>query len=145
MASQPGRDLAAQLDIKPRTMITQLTEWTPLAFLARTGPGRYALSRAARAGRSVSRRCRRTARFRTAGHHRRNYRNDGGSGSHARSLATPAGAVSRTRGHPASPTARRPSAQVRSRSGPRKRCDSKPFPARQNGYPEQETAYRQQS
>jgi hypothetical protein len=48
MASQPGRDwaghdLAARLGIKPRNMLTQLAEWTRLGFLAKTGPGRYAL------------------------------------------------------------------------------------------------------
>lgn len=49
MASQQGRDwagrdLAALLGIKPRNMLTQLAEWTRLGFLAKTGPGRYALS-----------------------------------------------------------------------------------------------------
>ncbi|HEV2260160.1 MAG TPA: transposase, partial [Streptosporangiaceae bacterium] len=48
MASQPGRDwagrdLADLLGIKPRNMLTQLAEWTRLRFLAKTGPGRYAL------------------------------------------------------------------------------------------------------
>ncbi|MGH3120906.1 MAG: IS4 family transposase [Streptosporangiaceae bacterium] len=48
MASQPGRDwagrdLAALLGIKPRNMLTQLAEWTRLGFLAKTGPGRYAI------------------------------------------------------------------------------------------------------
>jgi len=48
MTSQPGRDwagrdLAALLGIKPRNMLTQLAEWTRLGFLAKTGPGRYAL------------------------------------------------------------------------------------------------------
>jgi Insertion element 4 transposase N-terminal/Transposase DDE domain len=48
MASQPGhdwpgRDLAALLGINPRNMLTQLAEWTRLGFLAKTGPGRYAL------------------------------------------------------------------------------------------------------
>ena len=48
MASQPGRDwagrdLADLLGIKPRNMLTQLAEWTRLGFLAKTGPGRYAL------------------------------------------------------------------------------------------------------
>ena len=48
MASQAwrdwaGRDLAAQLGIKPRNMLTQLAEWTRLGFLAKTGPGQYAL------------------------------------------------------------------------------------------------------
>ena len=48
MASQPGRDwagrdLAALLGIKPRNMLTQLAEWTRLGFLAKAGPGRYAL------------------------------------------------------------------------------------------------------
>ena len=49
MASQQGRDwagrdLAALLGIKPRNMLTQLAEWTRLGFLAKTGPGRYALT-----------------------------------------------------------------------------------------------------
>ena len=48
MADQPGRDwagrdLADLLGIKPRNMLTQLAEWTRLGFLAKTGPGRYAL------------------------------------------------------------------------------------------------------
>ena len=48
IASQPGRDwaghdLADLLGIKPRNMLTQLAEWTRLGFLAKTGPGRYAL------------------------------------------------------------------------------------------------------
>jgi hypothetical protein len=48
MASQPGHDwagcdLAALLGIKSRNMLTQLAEWTRLGFLAKTGPGRYAL------------------------------------------------------------------------------------------------------
>jgi hypothetical protein len=48
MASQPGRDwagrdLAALPGIKPRNMLTQPAEWTRLGFLAKTGPGRYAL------------------------------------------------------------------------------------------------------
>ena len=48
MTSQPGRDwagrdLAALLGIAPRNMLTQLAEWTRLGFLAKTGPGRYAL------------------------------------------------------------------------------------------------------
>jgi hypothetical protein len=48
MAGQPGRDwagrdLADLLGIKPRNMLTQLAEWTRLGFLAKTGPGRYAL------------------------------------------------------------------------------------------------------
>jgi len=48
MAGQPGcdwagRDLADLLGIKPRNMLTQLAERTRLGFLAKTGPGRYAL------------------------------------------------------------------------------------------------------
>ena len=55
MTSQPGRDwagrdLAALLGIKPRNMLTQLAEWTRLGFLAKTGPGRYALPAPADAG-----------------------------------------------------------------------------------------------
>jgi hypothetical protein len=55
MAGQPGhdwagRDLAALLGIKPRNMLTQLAEWTRLGFLAKTGPGRYALPAPADAG-----------------------------------------------------------------------------------------------
>ncbi len=148
MASQPGQDwsgreLAALLGIKPRNMLTQLAGWTRLGFLAKTRPRPVCASRPARAGHSLSRRCRRTARSRAGGHHR-DHGSDGGSGRDARSLATLAGTVSRTRGHPASP-ASRPGAQVRSRSGHRKRRGSKPFPARRNGYSEQETAYSQES
>ena len=55
MAGQPGRDwagrdLADLLGIKPRNMLTQLAEWTRLGFLAKTGPGRYALPAPADAG-----------------------------------------------------------------------------------------------
>jgi len=55
MASEPGRDwsgreLAGQLGIRPQIMLTQLAEWTRLGFLAKTGPGRYALPAAGSAG-----------------------------------------------------------------------------------------------
>jgi hypothetical protein len=48
MASEPGCDragseLAGKLGIPPRNMLTQLAEWARLGFLAKTGPGRYAL------------------------------------------------------------------------------------------------------
>jgi len=51
MASQPGQDwpgreLAGRLGIKPRNMLTQLAEWARLGLLAKTGPGRYALTAA---------------------------------------------------------------------------------------------------
>ena len=38
-----GRELADRLHIHPRNMLTQLAEWARLGFLAKTGPGRYAL------------------------------------------------------------------------------------------------------
>jgi len=38
-----GRELADHLGIKPRTMLTQLAEWTRLGFLSRTSAGSYAL------------------------------------------------------------------------------------------------------
>ena len=38
-----GKDLADQLGVKPHNMLTQLSEWTRLGFLARTGAGTYAL------------------------------------------------------------------------------------------------------
>jgi hypothetical protein len=48
MSSDPrrdwnGRDLARQLQIKPRNLLTQLAEWARLGLLARTGTGTYAL------------------------------------------------------------------------------------------------------
>jgi hypothetical protein len=39
-----GRELAEQLQIKPRNMLTQLAEWTRLGFLTRTSAGTYALN-----------------------------------------------------------------------------------------------------
>ena len=42
-----GRELADQLAIKPRNMLTQLAEWTRLGFLTRTGAGTYASRHAA--------------------------------------------------------------------------------------------------
>jgi hypothetical protein len=55
MASEPGRDwsgreLADQLGVRPRNMLTQLAEWTRLGLLAKTGPGRYALPAVGSAG-----------------------------------------------------------------------------------------------
>ena len=55
MASEPGRDwsgreLAGQLGVRPRIMLTQLAEWTRLGLLAKTGAGRYALPAAGSAG-----------------------------------------------------------------------------------------------
>jgi hypothetical protein len=38
-----GRELAEQLQIKPRNLLTQLAEWTRLGFLTRTSAGTYAL------------------------------------------------------------------------------------------------------
>jgi DNA-binding IclR family transcriptional regulator len=38
-----GRELADQLGVKPRNMLTHLAEWTRLGFLARTSAGAYAL------------------------------------------------------------------------------------------------------
>ena len=48
MASEPrrdwsGRELADQLGVQPRIMLTQLAQWTRLGFLAKAGPGRYTL------------------------------------------------------------------------------------------------------
>lgn len=37
-----GKELAQQLQVKPRNMLTQLAEWTRLGFLTRTGAGTYA-------------------------------------------------------------------------------------------------------
>jgi hypothetical protein len=55
MAGEPGRDwsgreLAGQLGIRSQTVLTQLAEWTHLGFLAKTGPGQYALPAAGSAG-----------------------------------------------------------------------------------------------
>jgi DNA-binding IclR family transcriptional regulator len=49
MNTDPGRDwagseLARQLQVKPRNMLTQLAEWARLGFLTRTGQGTYALN-----------------------------------------------------------------------------------------------------
>jgi hypothetical protein len=34
-----GKEIAAQLQVKPRNMLTQLGEWTSLGFLTRAGRG----------------------------------------------------------------------------------------------------------
>ncbi len=39
-----GRDLAEQLQITPRNLLTQLAEWARLGFLTHTGTGTYALA-----------------------------------------------------------------------------------------------------
>ena len=39
-----GQELAAQLHVKPRNLLTQLAEWTRLGFLTRTRAGTYALN-----------------------------------------------------------------------------------------------------
>jgi hypothetical protein len=39
-----GRELADQLQIKPRILLTQLAEWTRLGFLTRTSAGTYILA-----------------------------------------------------------------------------------------------------
>jgi hypothetical protein len=39
-----GRELAEQLQTKPRNLLTQLAEWTRLGFLTRTSAGTYALN-----------------------------------------------------------------------------------------------------
>jgi hypothetical protein len=39
-----GRELAEQLQITPRNMLTQLAEWARLGFLTHTGTGTYALA-----------------------------------------------------------------------------------------------------
>ena len=49
ITSQPprdwsGHDLAVLLDVKPRTMLTQLGEWARLGFFTRTGFGTYKLN-----------------------------------------------------------------------------------------------------
>jgi hypothetical protein len=49
MNTDPGRnwagsDLAKQLQVKPRNMLTQLAEWARLGFLTRTGQGTYTLN-----------------------------------------------------------------------------------------------------
>jgi hypothetical protein len=46
----PGRELAGQLGVPPRNMLTQLAEWARLGLLRKTGPGRYALPDAIPAG-----------------------------------------------------------------------------------------------
>jgi hypothetical protein len=38
-----GAELASQLQVKPRNLLTQLAEWTRFGFLTRTGPGTYTL------------------------------------------------------------------------------------------------------
>ena len=53
MNTEPGRhwsgsELAGQLQVKPRNMLTQLAEWARLGFLTRTGQGTYALNTPAR-------------------------------------------------------------------------------------------------
>jgi hypothetical protein len=42
--SWSGNDLARQLHVKPRHMLTQLAEWSRWGFFTRTGHGSYALS-----------------------------------------------------------------------------------------------------
>jgi hypothetical protein len=39
-----GTELANQLQVKPRNLLTQLAEWARLGFLNRTGAGTYALN-----------------------------------------------------------------------------------------------------
>jgi hypothetical protein len=39
-----GAELAAQLQVKPRNLLTQLAEWTRYGFITRTGPGTYTLA-----------------------------------------------------------------------------------------------------
>jgi DNA-binding IclR family transcriptional regulator len=39
-----GQELAQQLQIQPRNLLTQLAEWTRLGFLTRTNAGTYALA-----------------------------------------------------------------------------------------------------
>ena len=38
-----GKELAEQLKIKPRNLLTQLAEWARLGLLTRTGTGTYTL------------------------------------------------------------------------------------------------------
>jgi hypothetical protein len=40
--SWSGNDLARQLHVKPRNMLTQLAEWSRWGFFTRTGHGSYA-------------------------------------------------------------------------------------------------------
>jgi hypothetical protein len=42
--ARSGAELAAQLQVKPRNVLTQLAEWTRFGFLTRTGPGTYTLA-----------------------------------------------------------------------------------------------------
>ncbi len=49
MSADPGRgwtgkELAQQLQVPPRNILTQLAEWTRLGFLARTGAGIYTIA-----------------------------------------------------------------------------------------------------
>jgi hypothetical protein len=55
MASEPGRDwsgreLAGRAGVRSQVMLTQLAQWARLGLLAKTGPGRYTLPAAGRAG-----------------------------------------------------------------------------------------------
>ena len=50
----PGSELARQLEVKPRNMLTQLAEWARLGFLTRTGQGTYALNTPAAKASSTS-------------------------------------------------------------------------------------------
>ncbi len=129
MASQPGRDwagrdLAALLGIKPRNMLTQLAEWTRLGFLAKTGPGRYALpgqataSAAAAAGQQDPA----PAGIITAAA-------KAGEAAATRAPSPPLPAPFPAPASPASPAASRPRAQGRSPSGHPKGPGSKPFPS----------------
>ena len=40
-----GKELAEQLQITPRNLLTQLAEWARLGFLIHTGTGLYTLAR----------------------------------------------------------------------------------------------------
>ena len=39
-----GKELAAQLQVKPRNLLTQLAEWARLGFITHTDYGTYALN-----------------------------------------------------------------------------------------------------
>ena len=39
-----GRELAQLLNVKPKNLLTELSQWTRLGFFTRTGPGTYALN-----------------------------------------------------------------------------------------------------
>ena len=142
MTSQPGRDwagrdLAALLGIKPRNMLTQLAEWTRLGFLAKAGPGRYALP--GPPGQATA------SAAPAAGQHdpasaaiiavTTEVRGDA-AGTRAPSLPPPAPSPAPA-GTPRHRRQARPGAQGRSLPGHRERPGSRPLSARRNGHSKQ--------